>query len=159
MQLSSSLATLVAIAGLANAGPITPRNLVASFTLSTGDRCAVSPSFIDIPFGQACGTCTRVPTYALPGNTSKNPSVPAKSVSVTFKDSRCRVRFYQDHNCADPGIESGTAGCWNPEGRVAAYKVDCPAYPATEQPKPCSQGAPPTGQPATCPAGCKPVVM
>ncbi|KAK0747114.1 hypothetical protein B0T18DRAFT_413129 [Schizothecium vesticola] len=144
MQLSSSLAALAAIAGLANAGTITPRALVTSFTLSTGDGCAVNPSFIDVPFGQACGTCTRVPTYDIPGNTSGNPSVPAKSVSVTFKNARCRVRFYQDHNCADPGIESGTAGCWNPEGLVRAYKVDCPAYPETENPKPCSVGAPST---------------
>ncbi|KAK3326942.1 hypothetical protein B0T19DRAFT_149067 [Cercophora scortea] len=110
-------------------------DLVTCFTLSTQDGCSSSPFLVHVPFGEACGTCT--PVSAIPANS--NHSGRAKSLSVTILEPRCRVTVFQTTDCSDPGIVSGTGGCWSPEGGIAAYKVDCPWYPVEEEPRACGE--------------------
>ncbi|KAK3326872.1 hypothetical protein B0H66DRAFT_618212 [Apodospora peruviana] len=112
MQLSSNLAVI---------------GVIASCLLgSAQDGCSADPTFVDVPYGQACGVCTSVPTFA--GNSSKNPAL--KTISVSQRDAACTVTLHQTFDCNDPGFEAGKTqyGCWTPDGGIAGYRVVCPDY-------------------------------
>jgi len=104
--------------------------LVTSFILSEHDGCGnggTTPSTTtQVPFGQACGVCT-------PTGGGSN----LKSLSVLTLEPRCRFTVYTTPDCSDDGAGSGTGGCWSPGGGIAAYRVDCPWYPAELEPKAC----------------------
>ncbi|KAK4216909.1 hypothetical protein QBC37DRAFT_77760 [Rhypophila decipiens] len=93
---------------------------VTSFVLSTEfANCDGSDTTenVSVQIGQACGLCkpTSVPPFI-------------QAVSVTQLEPKCRVTVYNTADCSDPGIVSGTAGCWSPPGGILAYRVDCPWY-------------------------------
>ncbi|KAM7189851.1 hypothetical protein V8F20_009988 [Naviculisporaceae sp. PSN 640] len=121
------LATALTIASAATIPASVPRlsargepiiTQVTSFTLSAEfNTCAVNPEVITVNIGQACGICkpTSVPPFI-------------QSISVTQLEPKCRVTVYNTADCSDPGIVSGTAGCWSPPWGILAYRVDCPWY-------------------------------
>ena len=134
MQLKTNL-ILTTLTALLTAKPTTaaptanlnPRDTtVTTFTLSPEfNTCTVNPTTVTVPFGQACGTCKTL-----------TPS--QQSISVTQVEPRCRVTVYNTADCSDPGIVSGTGGCWSPPGGALAYRVDCPSYfPYPSEPEAC----------------------
>lgn len=124
MQLTSILTTLSALA-LTKAAPAPVGEqldarvpLMGTFHISTQAACPlVNPDFyqIGLPLGPDDTSCRRFPnnmTYA--------------AISVDYWNPKCQLTLFNTLTCSDPGIVSGTGGCWWPDGGIKGYKATCP---------------------------------
>ncbi|KAM7183317.1 hypothetical protein V8F20_012666 [Naviculisporaceae sp. PSN 640] len=129
MQLTSFLTVISALA-LTSAAPapapepvspaeLDPRiPLMGAFHISTQAACPlVAPELyqLALPLGPDDTSCRRFynnMTYA--------------AISVDFWNPKCLLTLYNTLTCSDPGIVSGTGGCWWPDGGIKAYKATCP---------------------------------
>ncbi|KAK3314003.1 hypothetical protein B0H66DRAFT_446576, partial [Apodospora peruviana] len=95
--------------------------LMGYFHISTTAQCPlVNPTFYQVglslgPDNTSCRTFT-----------SGTGNITYGSISVDYWNPKCLITLFNTFDCSDPGIVSGTGGCWTPEGGIRAYKGTCP---------------------------------
>ncbi|KAK3315738.1 hypothetical protein B0H66DRAFT_270256 [Apodospora peruviana] len=117
MQLNIITSLLSLFAVSTHAAAIEQRvPLLGGFGVSQIAGCPLQQQLVfQVAIGDGCGDC----------RTFYNGTI-MKSINVYSMNPQCVVTVHQKLDCTDPGIQSGTGGCWTPEGGIAAYTVSCP---------------------------------
>ncbi|KAK0715352.1 hypothetical protein B0H67DRAFT_490711 [Lasiosphaeris hirsuta] len=118
MQLKLTLLALSALgASIANAAAVDPRLLYMGwFYTGVPAQCPIAtPERFIFGLGSDSPACRNFYNNVTYG-----------AINVEYWIPQCLLTVHNTLDCSDPGIVSGTGGCWSPPGGIKAYTATCP---------------------------------